>query len=194
MKDPPRVLALSVSCCKLVVPLPSSSKSIPSSTTFGPTDKSAATNDRRQGWLKSLEMPTPFTPQVMPAPKSRFPQGDPATQVTPHRWPQETNPDPDTHRLLRVDAHLNNTQARTSLSPFHINHTVGGGGGGGRKAMYETTGRDLLGRCPYATDATYYDVEGPPLQSAEGEGGPSLGASLINQSQHHCFRGSGPPQ
>ena len=144
MKDPPRALALSVSCCELVVPLPSSSKSIPSSTTFGPTDKSAATNDRRQGWLKSLEMPTPFTPQVMPASKSRFPQGDPATLVTPHRLPQETNPDPDTPRLLRVDAHLNNTQARTSLSPFSINHVVGGAAGAAER------------RCTKLQDATYW--------------------------------------
>ena len=146
MKDPPRVLALSVSCCELVVPLPSSSKSIPSSTTVGPTDKSAATNDRRQGWLKSLEMPTPFTPQVMPASKSRFPQGDPATQVTPHRWPQETNPDPDTPRLLRVDAHLNNTQARTSLGPCSISHLAG-------RAVKGTAGER---RCTKLQDATYW--------------------------------------
>ena len=76
--------------------------------------------------------------------KSRFPQGDPATQVTPHRWPQETNPDPDTPRLLRVDAHLNNTQARTSLSPFSINHTVGGAAGAAER------------RCTKLQDATFW--------------------------------------
>ena len=129
MKDPPRVLAQSVSCSELEVPLPSSSKSIPFPTTVGPTDKSAATNDHRRGWSKSLEMPTPIHTSGNACLESRFPQGDPATQVTPHRWPQETNPDPDTPRLLRVDAHLNNTLARTSQSPFPINHAVGGAAG-----------------------------------------------------------------
>ena len=99
----------------------------------------------------------------MPASKSRFPQGDPATQVTPHRWPQETNPDPDTPRLLRVDAHLNNTQARTSLCPCSISHLAGRAvkGTAGERRCTTLQGRDLLGRrCPYATDATYSDVAG----------------------------------